>query len=420
MTYFADNFTHSNSFHQIKPLLDEFGSPLYVYDEQKITDNFHALNNAFADRYEKFKLCYAIKANANPAILRLLRKLGAHFDCSSMGEIYLARNADAQFIIYSGNYNSEQELRYAVDNQSDVINLDNITLLNRLASISVPDTISFRINPGLDIPGAQYTLSGRNSKFGIHPDSVIGAYRNALELGVKKFGIHLMTGSNVLDTSYFSIITEFIMRVVTEIKQKLNIDMEFVDIGGGFGIPYAPDDKELDISYIAENVTGIVNRYVNKHNLTPPTLIIEPGRYITGNAGYLIGTVQDIKQSYRKFIGTDISMNAILRIPLFNAYHKISILQHTPSDRTETVTICGQVCCENDVIRRDITVPCCSAGDIIVIHDIGAYGFAHSTRFNMRLRPAEVLMSKGIPYMIRERETLRECDRLTKIPEHLK
>lgn len=420
MAYFIDNFTNTNSFQRIKPLLDEFGSPLYVYDEQKISDNFNTIYKAFAQRYDRFKLCYAIKANANLAILRLLRTLGAHFDCSSMGDIYLARKVDATFIIYSGNYNSDEELRYALDNHVDVINLDNTTLLDRLASIYIPDTISFRVNPGLDLPGAQYALSGKNSKFGIHPDAVIDAYKSALKLGVKKFGIHLMTGSNVLDTSYFSIITEFIMEMVVQIKRKLNINMDFVDIGGGFGIPYSPEDQKLDIQAIAENVTDIIKRYVNEHNLNAPALIIEPGRYIMGNAGYLLGTVQDIKQSYKKFIGTDISMNTVLRIPLFKAHHEITIIQRKPSNGTENVTICGQMCCENDIIRRDIEVPPCSPGDIIVMHDIGAYGFAHSTQFNMRLRPAEAMISNGTPHLIRERETLAECDRLTKIPSHLK
>lgn len=419
MSYFFKELIHDSSYNRIKLLLEQFGSPLYVYDEKKITENFEFLYRSFMSRYEKFKLCYAVKVNSNLALLRLLQKLGADFDCSSMGEIYLARKADARFIIYSGNYNSDEELRCAVDNLVDVINLDNITLLDRLASISIPDIISFRVNPGMEAQSAQYSLSGRESKFGIPPDMVIHAYRHAAELGIKKFGIHLMTGSNVLDGSYFAKISEFIMRMVAQIKQELSIDMDFVDIGGGFGIPYSTSEKALDVAYIAKNVTDIIKQYILNNGLLIPTLIIEPGRYIMGNAGYLIGTVQDIKQSYKKFIGTDISINSILRIPLLNAHHEISIIQKEPCGRTEKATICGQICSDNDIIRKDVDAPCCGPGDIIVIHDIGAYGFVHSSHFNMRLRPAEVMISDDIPHLIRERETLSECDRLVRIPDYL-
>lgn len=404
---------------KIYKLVKKYDTPLYVYDQEKIVFNYKKIYDAFSSQYHDFRICYAVKVNNNLAILALLKKIGCGFDCSSMGEIYLAKKAGADFIIYTGNYNSEEELKYAIQNNVDVINLDDISLLEKLERIKIPDIISFRVNPGFCSKDTLFHLAGKESKFGISKNNVLNAYREAQNLGIKKFGIHMMIGSCCLSPSYFEVITRELMKLTVSIKKELNIDMDFIDIGGGFGIPYTEKEAELNIDAAAKKVTNLIKEYVKINNLKSPTLVIEPGRYITGNAGCLIGKVQSIKKSYKKFVGIDASINSILRIPLFRAQHKISVLNKSEMEKKEIVTLCGQICWDGDIIRKDIELPILKEKDIIIIHDTGAYGFCHSNQFNTRRRPAEILVAGDKLYIIRKREKLAEFDRLVEIPEHL-
>ena len=404
---------------KIEKLVEKYGTPLYVYDGQKIKENYNKIHNAFSSRYKKFKLCYSVKVNNNLSLLKLLKNLGADFDCSSIGEIYLAKKAGGEFLIYTGNYNSTEELKYAIKSKVDIINLDDISLLKKLKKIEIPDKISFRINLQIRLKNSHFVLCGRESKFGIIEKDILPAYRKVKDLGIKVVGIHAMCGSNILDSGYFEIITKRLMEIVYFIKKKVGIEIDFIDIGGGFGIPYNRNENELDIELTAQKVVNVIEHYTKKYKLKKPTLIIEPGRYIMGNAGFLLGKVHVIKNSYKKFVGTDISINSILRVPLFRTQHRMSVEQRKKSKKKEKVSIVGQICWNGDVIAKDVILPVMNVGDIIIIHDVGAYGFCHSNQFNTRRRPAEVLVIKRNHYLIREREEINEFDRLVKIPPPL-
>lgn len=408
---------------EIYKLVQKYGTPLYVYDSKNISLNYKKIYNSFLSKYNKLQLCYSVKVNNNLAILKYIHNLGAGFDCSSKGEIYLAKKTGKAFISYVGNYNSNEELKYALDKTVDNFILDDISILDRLKNFDINKKTSFgfRINADLDIKDdSGIQLSGPNSKFGISEKHIIAAYKKLKNLGVQKFSIHMMIGSNIVNPFYFKAVAEKLMTIIKIIKENLNIEIDFIDIGGGFGIAYNDKSKDLNIERTAKEVTDTIKKYVKKYNLKEPILIIEPGRYILGHSGYLLGKIHSIKKEVKKYVGTDISINSILRIPLFKAQHEVSVHRlNNLQNKTERVNLCGQICWDGDILRKDIKLPILNIGDIIVLHDVGAYGFCHSNQFNTRTRPTEILISNGKSYLIRERERLTEFDRLVKIPDFL-
>jgi len=401
-----------------KELVDRYGTPLYVYDQEIITANYHRIHKAFADLYGNFKVCYAVKANNNLAILSLLKKLGAGFDCSSKGEIYLAQKTGSDFMIYTGNYNSDEELAYALGQNVHILNLDDIKILDRVEKINAPQALFFRVNSEDHLLEPNASPAEKESKFGIPRNKIIQSFQKASALGVTQFGLHMMGRFQCLEPHYFIYITDELMQMAVMIKRKTDIDIAYIDIGGGFGIPYRADEKKLDIEMTASGVTDVIKGYVGKYDLIKPTLIIEPGRYIVGDAGYLLGKVHHIKDgSKRKFVGTDIGMNVIPRISLFDCHNRVTVFNN--SIKREMVTLCGQICMDRDVICKDQELPVCHVGDIIMLQDAGAYGYCHSSQFNTRERPAEVLLHKNKSHLIRKREDLSEFDRLINVPDHL-
>lgn len=405
---------------EINKLVKKYGTPLYVYDSKNILLSYKKVYNSFFSKYDKFQLCYSIKVNNNLAILKYIHNLGAGFDCSSKPEIYLAKKTGKPFISYVGNYNSDEELKYALDKTVDNFILDDISILNRLEKFNINEKTSFgfRINTDLNIKNdSVIQLSGLSSKFGINEKDIIFAYKRLKDIGVKRFSIHMMIGSNITNSLYFKEITEKLMKFIKMIKKNLNIEIDFIDIGGGFGITYNNEGTDLNIEKTSKEVIDVIKKYVQKYNLKKPVLIIEPGRYILGHSGYLLGKIHSIKKGVEKYVGTDISINSIMRIPLFKAIHRVSVhRQNNSQSKIEKVTLCGQICWDGDILRKDTKLPILKIGDIIVLHDVGAYGFCHSNQFNTRERPAEVLIYNNKDFLIRDRETINEFDRLVNIP----
>jgi len=406
----------------ITKLIKKYGTPAYIYDYNMIEESYNKIYDAFYSKYNNFKLCYSTKVNNNLAILKILYNLGSGFDCSSKGEIYLINKlGDDKFIGYNGNYNNIDELRFSIKNKVNLIILDDISLINKLKIIkpNVDIIYGFRINYNMSLIKG-ISLSGNDSKFGISEKEIIIAYKKLKSLGIKKFAIHAMLGSNMLNFNYFELITEMLMKSIIKIKKILKIDVNYIDIGGGFGISYN-NTKDLDINRTAKKVTDTIYKYVKLNNLKLPTLIIEPGRFILGHSGYLIGKVDLIKKRNNKiFIGTDISINSILRIPLFKAKHNISIFRNNKTKKQEKVNICGKICWDGDIWLKNIKIPKVNINDIIILHDVGAYGYIHSNQFNTRQKPCEVLIFKNKSYLIRERDRLSEFDRLVILPKFLK
>ncbi len=386
-----------------------FGTPAYVTDEQRVRHNCRRLIAGFKKNYNKFRLNYAVKANNNLAILNIIRQEGAGVDCSCSEELTLAKLTQFRNdqLLYSGNYNSDYEL-YAGIASGAAINLDDIALLPRLLKHGNPEILSFRVNPGVgegQYPGLVF--GGENTKFGVEESEIVQAYSQAKAGGIRKFGIHMMTGSNVLKFDYFVSVTRKLFQIAEEIAKNVGLTFEFVDIGGGFGVPYKPDEPALEIEALGSHIGSLFKEFVEKGNIGEPYLMIEPGRFVISDSTILLGRVHHIKKTWgRIFVGTDIGMNTILRPALYGAYHHIYVANRPLTKPDTVVTVTGQVCENTDVLAKDRTLPQINVGDVIVVMNAGAYGFSMSSQYNTRPKPVEVLVNDGQAETIRERETV--------------
>lgn len=394
-------------------LAKQFGTPLYAYSAGRIRDNYHRLLQAFQKKRKNFRVFYAIKANNNPNILRILQKEGAGADASGPSEIELALKAGfhPSKILYTGNYPSDEELKFAFEKKV-LINLDDISLLPRLLNIGTPDFLSFRINPG--IGAGQFKgliFAGPDAKFGVPENKVVDAYRSAKEAGIKKFGIHMMTGSCIMDRAYFALIAEKLISIVGDIVREVGIRFEFIDIGGSLGIPYRENEQGLDIGKVAGKVCSILAAKAKQLGIEKTDLVMEPGRYIVGDSGMLLARVDAIKSAGKKFIGTDAGMNTLLRPALYGAYHRIIIANDMERNGAETVDVTGKICENTDRLAKDRDLPPIKVGDILAILDTGAYGFAMGSQYNSRPMAAEVLVDRGKAFLIRKRETTADLVR---------
>jgi len=400
-------------------LAKQHGTPLYVYSESRIKENYLRLLKAFKQCYPKFKIHYSIKANDNLAILKILQKLGAGADCSSPAEIYLAKIVGIRDIIYSGIYYSEDDLLYGIKNNVK-INLDNTDKLKFLAKQGLKE-ICFRVNPGIgNGKYNQIVTSGKEAKFGIVEEDLFNAYKEAKKLGFTKFGIHMMTGSCIVEGDYFEKVTKILMDIAGDIANRLNIKFDYIDIGGGFGITYEPGEKELNVNKVAENVVKIFKEKLKQYNLGEPWLLVEPGRYIVGDAAILLTKVTSIKKKPKHFIGIDAGMNTLIRPMLYNAYHEIYLANNLNSKKKDKVTIVGQICESTDMFVKDRRMPEIKENDILAILNAGAYGFSMSSNYGCKPRPAEVLINKDRHDLIRKRQTIQDLTNNQIIPSRLK
>ncbi|HCG27099.1 MAG TPA: diaminopimelate decarboxylase [Lentisphaeria bacterium] len=401
----------------------KFGTPTYVYDEQKIRKNYRRAFNAFAKHYPDFKMFYAVKSCNNPAIVNILRQEGAGVDAASVNEILLAKHVGlgGEDVMFSGNFLSDDDIRQGLES-GVIFNLDDISLLPRLLKFGKPEILSFRVNPGYGKSnvGEFVTNAGPNAKFGIHPDKVMEAYKLAKEAGIKRFGAHMMTGSCITDAEYFPFVTGLLMDIIGKTGKELKIDFEFIDLGGGLGIPYKPGEPALDLEKAAELTAKMFRSKVAEYGLKPPQLKMEPARYFVGNAGYLIGRVHSIKESYKKIAGTDIGMNTLARPAMYGSYHHIYVDGKEQEPRA-AIGLCGQLCENTDFWVKERELPASIAeGDLVVVENAGAYGFGMSYQYNGRLRPAEVLVNGEEATLIRTREDFDDMIRHTFVPSRLK
>lgn len=389
-----------------------FPTPFFIYDERQIRANCRAFDGAFRRYFPSFSPLYALKANTNPHLVKIVFSEGFNADASSEAEAWLARKLGATGM-YTGNYTTEQEFRYVVRLGKLELNLDDITMLTTIRNIAVPEFISFRVNPGFSRGGMKSLfLAGPDAKFGVPLGDVVSAYKLAREMGVKRFGIHAMTGSNVLDESYFAEVAARLLDVASKLRNDAGIEIEKLNIGGGFGVPYRPDERSLDINAAARGVRRAFDDRCSAHRLREPILMAEPGRYIMANAGWLIGRVHVIKKSRKTFVGIDAGMNDLPRPAIYGAYHHISVLGKTLGKGNRKVNVVGRLCENNDQFARDRMLPPVRVGDILAIHTAGAHSFAMGHNYNNRLRSAEYLITlDGTLRKIRRAETIRDLFR---------
>ncbi len=392
-------------------LARKYGTPLLVTSERRLVGNFRRLDSAFRKHYTNLSINYAIKANPNPSIISVLAREGARADASSIAEVGFARMGGVKMerILFSPNYAYVEELKYALDKDL-AINFDDIGQLEALAEYGVPKLVSFRLNPGIGAGEFRgLVTAGPLAKFGIPARHIGRAYRLAKERGAQRFGIHMMAGSNVLRPEHFASTTAKTMDVAGAISEKLGIDFEFVDIGGGFGVPYRPEERPMDIERTARLVTGVFKDKCSEYGMGKPTLMLEPGRYLVADTTVLLGAVNHVKRYSRTFIGTDIGMNVNMRPALYGAYHEVAIANRMNERAAERASVTGQICENTDIVARDRRLPAARIGDIIAMFNAGAYVYSMSNQFCSRPRPAEVLVKRsGAVKLIRRRESMKD------------
>ncbi len=379
-----------------------FGTPFHIYDEIGIRKTGQQLQAAFAD-IPVFREYYAVKALPNPAILSIMQNMGFGFDCSSITELMLARSLGARGheIMFTSNNTSADDFAAAAADGSCILNLDDISLIDKVPQM--PELICFRYNPGPRRIGNDIIGKPEEAKYGVSHEQIIEAYRRAQMKGAKRFGLHTMLASNELDYSYMVQTTAMLFELVESISQELDITFDFINIGGGLGIPYLPDTAPLDIKAMGKEIVSLFGGFADKHGYCP-ALFMESGRYMTGPHGVLVTTAINRKDIYRTYIGVDACMSALMRPALYGAYHHIDVLGKE-GGATETVDVVGSLCENNDKFAIQRSLPEIVDGDILIIHDSGAHGHAMGFNYNGRLRPQELLLRQdGSVALIRRAE----------------
>ena len=403
-----------------KPLLEsiaeEYGTPLYLYSGDRIKNNLDRLSTSLNDHFEKNQIYFAVKANSNPHLISFMKinypDLGC--DCSSPGELFVANKTGipAERCLYTGNYESSDDLKAALGSGCH-INLDDIQSFHRLAKIRVPKEISFRVNPGFGSGRfKEITTGGEKAKFGIPKEKIVEAYRLAQAHGVTSFGLHCFTGSGVLDENYFTELIRAVLEISTLVETNCEIKLEYISIGGGYGIPYKDEDPILNIDHVFQNIAEEFYSVYTKQEC--PVFCIEPGKYLVGDAGILLARVTGVKESYKSFIGLDAGMETLMRPVLYGAYHRIYKVGEPEATPDMTADITGRICENTDRLAVDRPFPTVAEGDLVAIMDTGAYGYSMAHQFNTRPRPAEVLLEGNTASLIRKRETVEDifkgCD----------
>lgn len=404
-------------------LAEKYGTPLYVIDEEKIRNNYNKLYNAFSSKYEDLHMCYAAKANTNISVMRILEQEGSYIDAVSTGEIYTALHTGftPDRIVFTGNNATTEELEYA-HKAGVTLNLDSISAIERLATI--PGTkgkeISIRVNPMVGAGHHEHCITGGpKSKFGIKEEEAVEVYQKAVDLGFKPIGIHAHIGSEILESEPFMLAVEALMDIAGKVHKEAGINFKFIDFGGGFGIPYTPDEKELDLETFTTDIIKLFHEKLNEYNMGTPSMYIEPGRFIVGNSSVLLTRVNTIKDSYRKFAGVDCGFNTLLRPMMYGSYHHIVIANKMNQENSEEIDIAGNVCESGDLFARDRLLPKLEEGDLLAILNAGAYAFSMASQYNSRPRPAEILVNKNKSDIIRRREEFSDLFNGQTIPIRL-
>jgi len=393
---------------QIERIAADYPTPFHIYDERAMRDNAKRLNAAFswAPGFREF---FAVKACPNPYIMKLLAGEGFGADCSSMAELELSRRAGitGESVFFSSNDTPAAEYIRARE-LGAIINLDDISHIPFLEKhASLPEVISFRYNPGSLRGGNAIIGTPEEAKYGFTREQLFEGYRTVRERGVKRFGLHTMVASNELNPDYFVDTAEMLFSLVLDLHRELGIRFEFVNLGGGFGIPYRPEDRDVDMAYVAGKIRERYDALIRPAGLHPLGICMESGRMITGPYGYLVSRVLHLKDTYKKYVGLDACMANLMRPALYGAYHHITVpgKESLPRDRVYDVT--GSLCENNDKFAIDRPLPEIGVGDLVVIHDAGAHGHAMGFNYNGKLRSAELLLREdGSVEMIRRAETL--------------
>jgi diaminopimelate decarboxylase len=397
-------------------LARSYGTPLYVTDEDALRQNYQRIRNAFRP-YMTARIHYACKANANLAILRILQQEGSYIDAVSIGEVETCLRAgfDPKRILYTGVNVPTKELEQ-VAWRGVMINLDSLSELERLAEITTDAAVSFRVNPGVGAGHHAHVVTGASTtKFGVPKAQIVSAYEKALDLGFMPFGLHAHIGAGVQDVTPFSQVTDVLVAIANELESKLGLKLDVLDLGGGIGIPYHPEEAPMDVDAYAREVSQRI-----KGKCSASTVAIEPGRYLVADTTLLLTSVVDVKETPEKrFAGVDAGFNTLIRPAFYGSYHHLAVANKFGCTGELVYDVVGPICETGDFLGRDRLLPRVEEGDVIAVYDAGAYGFAMSSTYNMRPRCAEVLVKDGRAALTREAETLDDLLRLERLPSRL-
>lgn len=400
-------------------LANRFGTPLYVYNEETIRSKVRELVQNIAHR--PLRVYYAAKANTNLTILKIIRNEGGEsigIDAVSPGEIVLSLKAGfgPEQIIFTSTSVTDEEMKFAISKKV-LVNCDSLSQLERYGKLNPNSKACFRINPDVGAGHHGHVITGGpESKFGIWVDDVPKAFAIAAKYGLKIVGIHQHIGSGILETDKFLTAMKVLLSVIGKNKDKLR-DLEFVDFGGGIGVPYRPDQKPIGLKEFGKAVSDLFTNFCRSFG-KKLALVIEPGRFIVAESGILLCTVNTIKQTPKhKFVGVDTGFHHLIRPMAYGSYHPILVVDNcigNSSEKKEKVAVCGNVCESGDVFTRDEhgivdrELPPIREGDVLAILVAGAYGFSMASNYNSRPRPAEVLVNGKNVKVIRKPEGMAQ------------
>lgn len=392
----------------LENIIEKYPTPFHIYDEKGMRAYAKRFVKAF-DWNEGFKEYYAIKAAPNPYLMKILRQEGFGIDCSSIAELELAEKIgmSGEEIMFTSNDTPAYEYQKAVS-MGAIINLDDLAHIQYLdENIGLPELVCCRYNPGSLKEGNAIIGHPEEAKYGFTRSQLFEGYQILIDKGVKRFGIHTMVASNELDSDYFGGTAQILFELIADLSQKLNITFEFANLGGGIGIPYKPEQKEVDLEKMSAGIKANYDKYIIGNGLKPIKLYFESGRAITGPYGYLISKVLHIKDTYKKYAGLDSCMANLMRPALYGSYHHISVPGKEELSNKIMYDVTGSLCENNDKFAINRVLPKLETGDIVVIHDTGAHGHSMGFNYNGKLRSAELLMREnGDVVQIRRAETL--------------
>lgn len=398
---------------KLEEIAAKWPTPFHIYDAKAIRENAKALKKAFAWN-KGFREYFAVKATPNPHIMKLLKEFDFGSDCSSMAELELAAKVGnvGESIMFTSNDTPAAEFRRAWE-LGAIVNLDDITHWESLLS-ALPKPLDFeghvmccRYNPGPLKGGNAIIGKPEEAKYGMTRQQLFECYARMKSAGVKRFGLHTMVASNELDPNYIVDTAKMLFDLAVSLSSELGIELEFVNIGGGIGIPYKPDQTAMDLSVVGAGIEKVYKATIVAAGLKPVKLFMECGRCITGPYGYLVSRVLHLKNTYRLYAGLDACMSNLMRPAIYGAYHEIVVPGKDGSGDTSIYDVTGSLCENNDKFAVQRMLPVLAEGDIVVICDAGAHGHAMGFQYNGKLRSAELLLeADGSVREIRRAETL--------------
>ena len=397
---------------QLQEITKTYPTPFYLYDEKGIRENAKALKEAFAWN-AGYKEYFAVKATPNPFLINILREYGCGCDCSSMTELMLseALGIKGEDIMFSSNDTPAEEFAYAAKIGA-IINLDDYTHVDFLEKTIgyIPETISCRFNPGgvfqisndiMDNPG--------DAKYGMTTEQLFDAYRVLQQKGAKHFGLHAFLASNTVTNEYYPMLAKVLFELAVRLKKETGADIRFINLSGGIGIPYRPDQEPNDIRVIGEGVRKVYEEVLVPAGMGDVAIYTELGRFMLGPYGCLVTKAIHEKHTYKEYVGVDACAVNLMRPAMYGAYHHITVMGKEDAPCDHTYDVAGSLCENNDKFAIDRQLPKIDKGDLLVIHDTGAHGYAMGYNYNGKLKSAELLLKEdGSVQLIRRAETPKD------------